>query len=101
QTSREAVSEADRQRHQLRGLIAREAEHHPGVTCAADVHPLGDVWRLLVDARDHAAGLGVEAVASSRVADLTHGLAEDLRDVDVAVGGYLPLHHHEASGDDG
>ena len=100
QPPREAVSKADRQWHELGGFIAREAEHHPGVACAADVHSLSDVGRLLIDARHHAASLGVEPVAGSRVAHLAHRLAKDLGDVDVTVGGDLPHHHREARGDD-
>ena len=94
------MREADGQRHELRRLVTREAEHHPRVTRSAHVDALRDVRRLLVDAGDDAVCLSVEAVLGARVADLASRLAHDARDVDVAVGGDLPHHHREAGGDD-
>ena len=82
------VRERDRERHQLVGLAARVAEHHPLVAGAdaverivvarvvlhlvGRVDALRDVGRLLVDRDDHAAGVGVEAVLGAVVADLAH-----------------------------
>ena len=80
------MREADRHRHQLGGLVAGEAEHHAGVSGTTHVHSLGDVGRLLVDADQHTAGLRVEPILGSRVADLTDRLPDDARDVHVAVG---------------
>src|SRR5207244_7503913 len=94
------VCQRYRQRHQLGRLIAREAEHHPGVAGAAHIDALRDVGRLLVDADDDAAGLGIKTVLGPRVADVPDGLADDARDIDVAVGGDLPDHHHQARGHD-
>ncbi len=101
EATREPMREHDRQRHELRGFIARETEHHARVAGPADVDALRDIGRLLVDARDHAAGLGVEAVLRPRVAHLSHGLADDPGDVDVAVSGDLSDHDDQASRDDG
>src|SRR2546422_4482908 len=95
---RDAMREHNWQRHQLGCLVASKSEHHSGVAGAAHVNALRDVRRLLVDARDHAARLGVEAVLRARVADLSHGLPDDARDVDVAVGGDLAGHDHQAGG---
>src|SRR2546430_5961595 len=71
------MRERDRQWHQLGRLVAREAEHHPRVTGAADVHSLRDIGRLLVDAADDTARLGVKAVLRAGVPDLAHGLPDD------------------------
>ena len=90
----ELVREHDRQRHQLVGLGAGVAEHQPLVAGAARVHAHGDVGRLLVDRRQHGAGLVVEAVLRARVADLLDRRADDLLKVDVAGRGDL-------AGDDG
>ena len=58
-------------------------------TSRAVVHALADVRRLRVDGRDDAAGVAVEAVGGVVVADAAHGLARDLGDLDVGVGGDL------------
>ena len=63
------VGQHDRQRHQLVGLAAGEAEHQALVAGAARVDAHRDVGRLLVDRREDGAGLGVEAVLGARVAD--------------------------------
>ena len=72
----EPVREPDRHRHEVVGLVARVAEHHPLVAgadlvvvvagavarCSTALStPMRDVGRLLVDRRDHAAGVAVEA----------------------------------------
>ena len=73
----DAVGVVDGQRHQLRGLVARVAEHEALVTRAlieiepvAFVHALGDVGRLAVDRGQHGARLVVEADLRGVVADL-------------------------------
>ena len=87
----QTVREPDRHRHEVVGLRARVAEHHPLVTRAhlveevAGAGPLlhrlvdthGDVGRLLVDRGDDAAGVAVEAVRLAVVADAPHGVAHD------------------------
>jgi hypothetical protein len=101
QPPRQAVRQRDRQRHQLGGLGAREAEHHALVTGALGVqravglagaeldrrvHALGDVGRLGADGDVHAAGGAVEALLGRVVADAQDGLADDRVDVGVRLG---------------
>ena len=108
------VREHDRQRHQLRRLVGRVAEHHPlvagadrssgssssGSCCSLvrRVDALRDVGRLLVDRDHHAARLRVEAQlrACSRSRDR---LAHDLADVDVRLGRDLAGDDDEARRD--
>ena len=113
---RELVREHDRQRHQLRRLVGRVAEHHPLVAGAdpvervvvarvvlhleGGVDALRDVGRLLVERDDDAAGLGVEAVLGARVADRGDPLAHEPRDVDVRLGRDLAGDDDEAGRDE-
>ncbi len=83
------VGQLDGGGHQLRGLVAGEADHHPLVAGATRVDPLGDVGGLLVDGHEDAAGLEVEAELGSGVTDVADGLADDARDVDVGLGADL------------
>jgi len=98
QPPRQPVRKGDRERHELGRLVAGVAKHHSGVTGAAHVDALSDVGRLLVDAGDDAARLGVEPVLGARVADLADRLPDDPRNVDIAVGCDLPDHDHKAGG---
>ena len=66
---RELVRELDRHGHEFGGLVAGVAEHHALVAGAAGIDAHGDVGGLLVDAGNHAAGVGVEAVDGVVVAD--------------------------------
>ena len=111
----ELVREHDRERHQLVGLVARVAEHHPLVARAHPVDRVGvavlrlvrrvdalrDVRGLVVDRDHHAARLGVEAVLRAGVADLGDGLADDRADVDVGLGRDLAGDDDEAGRDQG
>jgi hypothetical protein len=56
----DAVRERDRQRHQLRRVVAGVAEHQPLVAGAVAIDPHRDVGALAVQ-RHHLAGLGAEA----------------------------------------
>ena len=114
----EAVCQRNGQRHVLLRLIRRIAEHHAliaGADGIFDVHialtrleclvdALCDIRRLLVKRDENAAGVGIEAVLGARVADFAHRLADDLRDVDVAVRRhltddvYLPRRHERLAG---
>ncbi len=114
---REAVRQPDRQRHEVVGLVARVAEHHPLVTGAlaveevlaggADagleggVDALRDVGRLRVDRGHHTAGVAVEADGLAVVADRLDRLADDGRDLDVGVGRDLAGHDGETGGHHG
>ena len=108
----ELVRERDRQRHELRRLVAGVAEHHALIARTVIerifagllalervVDAEGDVGALLVDVRDDGAGLAVKAVFGAVVADLAHGLAHDLRNVDVALGRDLAHDVHDAGRD--
>ena len=110
----EPVGGPDRQRQQVRRLVAGEAEHHALVAGAlgvelvlaagaaaqllAGVDALGDVRALLVDRHDHAARRAVEPVQGVVVADLADRLAGQLGDVDVGLGGDLPGHDAQPRG---
>ena len=80
----ELVREHDRQRHQLFGFRAREAEHQALIAGAAGVHAHRDVGRLAVNRGQHRAGFGVEPVLAAGVADLVDRRADDVLVVDVA-----------------
>ena len=94
----EFVREDDRQGHQLGRLRARIAEHQALVAGAEVVHAHGDVAGLLVDGRDHAARLVIEAVLGAGVTDLADRLAGHARNIDVARGGDLAGHDDETGG---
>ena len=108
EAARHPMGEGDRQRHQLRRLAAGEPEHHPLVAgtelvrgrIVADlerrVDALGDVRRLALDRDQRAAGLVVEAVVGSGIADVADGVADDLLEVDVGVRRDLAEDDHEA-----
>jgi hypothetical protein len=101
------VREHDRHRHQLFGLVDREAEHQTLVARAlllvqarAGRDALRDVGRLLLERGEHRARVGVEAHLRARVADLAHGLAHQLGHVerrgrgDLAGYDRVPGFHH-------
>ena len=90
----ELVRQHDRQRHQLVGFRAGIAEHQALVAGAARIDAHRDVGRLAVDRRQHRAGVGVVAVLGLGVADVGNRVADDLLEVERAVGGDL-------AGDDG
>src|SRR5438046_112937 len=85
QAAGQLVGQRDGQGHQFGCFVAGEADHHTLVARAERLHvgvahfaglmfqrlvyALGDVFRLLLDRDDHAAGVGVEAVLGPGVAD--------------------------------
>src|SRR5208337_131932 len=81
------VGEGNRKGHQFRSLIAGEAEHHSLVAGAAGVYAHGNVAGLLVDAGNHRAGIGVEAVDGVVVADGLNYAAHQALEVHVSFGG--------------
>ena len=109
------MREHDRERHELLGLVAGVAEHHPLVTRTLPVErirlagivlhlvggldALGDVRGLLVEGDDDAARVGVEAVLGPVVADLTDRAAHQPRDVHVGRRRHLTRDDHQAGGD--
>ena len=105
------LGQGDRQRHQLRRLVAGVAEHHALIAGAVVqrtvtgllglqtlVHAHGDIAGLLVDVGDHGAGVAVEAVLGPVIADVQHHLTGDLGDIHVAVGGDLAHDVDQARG---
>ena len=98
QLAAELVGQRDGGRHQLGGLIGGIAEHHALVAGAAGVHTLGDVARLLVDGRDHGAGVRVEAVECVVVADGGNHAAHQGLEIDVGLGGDFAGDDHQAGG---
>ena len=108
----EAVREEDRQGHQLGGVVAGVAEHQalvpgallvervdgPRAALEGGVDALGDVRALLADRGADAARRAVEALGRAVVADGEHGVAHDLGDLDVRLGGHLAGDVHEPGG---
>ena len=92
----ELVRQHDRQRHQLFGLGAGVAEHQALVAGAAGVDAHADVGRLLVERRQHGAGVGVEAELGAGVAHVPDGGARHFLEVDDGVGGDFAGHHDQA-----
>ena len=94
------VGQADGHGHQLGGLVAGITEHHALVAGAADliVGAEGDVGALAVDVGDDGTGVGIESELCAGVADVSYDLADDLLEIDVAVGGDLSHDVDEAGG---
>ena len=94
----ELVRERDGRGHQLGGIVRGVAKHHALVAGAAGVNALGDVARLLVDAGDDGAGVGVEAVKRVVVADGGDDAAHQRLEVDVGLGGDFARDDHKSGG---
>ena len=100
QAACQLVSEHGRERHILGRLVRRIAEHHALIACAdrlcrvhialtrlnRAVNALCNIRRLFIERDEDAASVGVKAIAGVRIADLAHGLTDDLRDIDIARG---------------
>ena len=101
QAARQAVSQADRQRHQLRRFIAGIAEHDSLVAGTHEIegiagvvigliHTLGDVGRLLIESHQHGAAVGIEATgAGAAVTDLLDHTPHQGVEVHPSGGGHL------------
>ena len=94
------VRQHNGQRHQLGGFGAGIAEHQPLIAGTAGVDAHADVGRLLVNRREHGAGLGVEAELRARVADVFDRRARDFLEIDDGVGGDFARHHDQAGRDE-
>ena len=107
----ELVRKGDGQGHKLGRLVAGVAEHHAlvaravlklavlaglGLKRAVNAH--GDVAGLLVYIDDDAAGVAVKAVLRPVIAYLTHDLARELGDIDIALRAYLAHDVDKAGG---
>jgi hypothetical protein len=116
--ARQAVGQPDRQRHELRRVVARVAEHQALVPRAelvigvlvvrlarapfeCGVHPGGDVGRLL-DHRDlHVAVVRLEAQAGRRVADPPDRVAHHGLEVGLGTGADLATEQDAAGEHEG
>src|SRR5260370_13923167 len=58
----ESVREVNRGGHVILALVGGVAEHHALIAGAARVHTHSNITRLLVDARDYGAGVGVKSI---------------------------------------
>ena len=85
------VGKADGHGHQLGGLITGITEHHALIACTAHliVGAQCNIGALAVNVGDDGAGVGVKAELGAGVADIGHDLADDLLEIDIAVGGDL------------
>ena len=103
----EAVRVVDRERHQVRRFIAREAEHQALVASAlllvqalACAHTLADVGRLTIDGDHHGARVAVDAEGVIRVADALERVARDFGVVDLRLGRDLTCDNAQTGGDE-
>ena len=108
------MSQGNRVWHQFRGFIRGVAEHHSLISCAdcldllfrhfivlcfqRPVNAHGNIRGLLVDCRDHAAGICVKSKLPSCVANLPYRIPDDLLDIYVSVGGNLSHNKYKARG---
>ena len=92
------VRQRNRGRHVVGILVGGIAEHHALVAGAAGVHAHGDVARLLVDAGDDRAGVGVETVEGVVVADGGDHAAHQRLEIDISFGGDFAGNDDQAGG---
>ena len=86
QPMRQLVRQRDRRRHQLFRLVRRIAEHHALVAGAAGIHAHRNVAGLLVDRRDHRAGIRVEAVERIVITDRRDRAAHQRLKIHIGLG---------------
>ena len=96
----QAMRHLDRERHQLRCLIASVTEHHALIAGAlllvqafAFGDALRDIRRLLLDRGQNRTGVAVETHGGIGVADLAHHLAHDLDVTHLGLAGDLAGDH--------
>ena len=115
QASGKAVSQPDRQRHEVFGLVAGVPEHHaliagalavelvfPGCTGTGlerGVYALGNVGTLRVNRGDDAAGVAIEAAGPIVETDAVDRFPDDFGKLDVGGGGDLARHYNQPGGD--
>ncbi len=110
------MRDPDRDGHVGRRLVAGVAEHEALVAGSLEIvvvflasfaglerieHAAGDVVGLLADGYGDAAAGAVEPVGRGVVADAQDGLADDLRDLDVGVGGDFAGYVDQSGGGQG
>ena len=97
-------------RHILLCLVRRIAEHHSLVSGSDGVniflcrrcclcferliHAESNICGLLVDHRNHAAGLRVKSVIRAGISDVADRIAHDLLHIYIGIGGDLSHNHH-------
>ena len=106
------MGKRNRQRHKLGRFVAGKAEDETlvagsdiefighfavfGFKAFIDAH--GNIRRLAVDGMNDAAGIAIEAVFGAVIADLTHGIAHDLLNINISGCGDFAGNHHKAGG---
>ena len=97
QVGHEIVGELDGERHELVGLVARVAEHHPLIARAlflveplAFGDPLRNVGRLAHQFHEDSAGVAVEALVRMVVTDVERHPARHAHVIHLALAGDLP-----------
>ena len=96
QLMRQLMRQRDRRRHQLRRLVRRIPEHHSLVACATRIHTHGDIARLLVDRRDHRAGIRVESIQSIVIPDRRDRSAYQALEVHIGLRRNLAGDHYQS-----
>ena len=102
----ELVGEANRERHQFRGLVHGVAEHHALVAGtllvvflafgSLGINALGNVRGLLVHRDEHGAALVVELQFRIHVTDILDGVAGDFLEVNNGLGSNFAGNNDEA-----
>ena len=107
------VSEVNRQRHELFGLIGCVPNHHAliagtgvieliGTRAAALferlVHTTSDIGALLLEGDDHTSLAGIETRGAVVVTDIVHHIAHDALDIDVGFCSHFSEHEYQTSG---
>ena len=97
---RQLVRELDRQRHQFGGFGASVTKHQALVASAlfrrvAAINALRDVWRLLFNSNEHAAGGCIKAHSRAGETNFTHSFARDLLVIHRCFGGDFTGDHHK------
>ena len=111
ETSCKLMRKSDRIRHVLLRLIACETEHHTLITSTDRIQLIvchvvlfrfkrlvnthSDIAGLLVDCSENTAGITVETIFCTVIADLTDGLADDLLDIHICLCCDLAHYHNK------
>ena len=88
----EPMCEDDRHRHEFSRLVGGIAEHQSLVAGTAGIHAHGDIARLLVNGGEDGTGVVVESPGGVAVADILDDFANDIRNLDVGLGGDFTGH---------
>ena len=109
---KDLMREAESEGHIVLGFIHCITEHHSLVAGALKVLLLGErldgglachatayVLALLVDGGKDSAGIAVEAICATVIADAVDHIAGDTMHIHICFRGYLPGYHHLTGGD--